>query len=73
MNNINDKISTVIYTVTKRTKQCGKRYLRNPERIKNAKDLYNTNIYLTVYRENQAEELMYEEDSEPLFLYSKKV
>lgn len=71
--NLNAEIVTAICTLTKGTKKCGKRYLRNPERDRVAKHLYDNNICPSVYRANQANDYIQEGDSEPGFLYSTKV
>ncbi|XP_033229261.1 uncharacterized protein LOC117180841 [Belonocnema kinseyi] len=70
---LDKEVITATCTLTKGTKPCGKRYLRNPQRMKMAQKLYEENICSSVYRAKQADELMAEEDPESGLLYSTKV
>ena len=70
---LDKEIITSVCTITKGKKKCGKRYCRNPERKKIARELHEKNICPSIYRPEKADEIMDEGDPEPGHLYSAKV
>jgi len=73
INNLNlENDNIMFYKRTKGTGTCGKRFLRNPERLEIGKILWDRHLTAEVYRAEQAQELMVVNDREPSYLYKAK-
>lgn len=73
INNVNLETDNIMNcTRTKGTGICGKRFLRNPERLEIGKMLWDRHLTSEVYKAERAEELMAIDDPEPPHLYKAK-
>lgn len=73
INDLNLKNNNImICERTKGTGTCGKRYLRNPERLEIGKILWDRYLTTEIYRTERAQELMTIDDPEPPHLHKAK-